>query len=103
MEAEATKTFLGFITDNLGIVGGTGAAGLVLWLLKKIPNDKLYGTVESLFSGIGTTITLGLAKWKVTRSVWNHTIEPWFIDLVDNTVGAAVNGFIKGLRSDNDK
>ena len=34
--------FLGLITDNLGIVGGTGIGGLLLWGLKKIPNDKIY-------------------------------------------------------------
>ena len=45
-------------------------------------------------------MTLGLAKWKVTRGVWNKTIEPWLIDLVDNVAGGAVRGFIKGLRSD---
>ena len=45
-------------------------------------------------------MTLGLGKWKFTKNIWNATIEPYFIDLVDNTVGAAVKGFIKGLRSD---
>lgn len=93
--------FLGLITDNLGIVGGTGIGGLLLWGLKKIPNDKIYGLVNGLFSGLGKTLTLGLSKWKFSKGVWNSTIEPWFIDLIDNTVGAAVKGFISGLRSDN--
>ena len=49
---------------------------------------------------VGSTITLGLGKWSITKKVWASTIEPYFIDLVDNTVGAAVEGFINGLRSD---
>ena len=46
-------------------------------------------------------MTLGLGKWKLTKGIWNKTIEPWFIDLLDNIVASAVNGFIAGLRSDN--
>ena len=93
--------FMGFITSNLGIVGGTGVGGILLFVLKKVPNEKIYGAVSGLFSGLGKTLTLGLSKWKFSKGVWNNTIEPWFIDLIDNTVGAAVKGFISGLRSDN--
>ena len=93
--------FISFITDNLGIVGGTGIGGLVLWGLKKVPNDKIYGLVSGIFNKLGVALTLGLSKWKFSKGVWNSTIEPWFIDLVDNTVGAAVKGFLEGLRSDN--
>ena len=92
---------LALVTNNLGIVGGTGVAGIVLFVLKKVPNEKLYGFVSKTFKGLGTTLTLGLGKWSFSKGVWNNTIEPWFIDLVDNTVGAAVKGFIDGLRSDN--
>ena len=49
---------------------------------------------------LGTALTLGATKWSLTRSVWQKTIEPWFIELVDNVVGGALEGFIKGLRSD---
>ena len=45
-------------------------------------------------------MTLGLSKWSFTKDLWNKTIEPWFIDLVDNIVGGAIRGFIKGLRVD---
>ena len=46
-------------------------------------------------------MTAGLTKWKFTRKIWNKTIEPYFIDLVDNIFGSAIRGLIKGLRSDN--
>ena len=68
--------------------------------LKKFPNDTIYSSVEKCFRGLGVAMTLGLGKFKLTKKYWNNTIEPWAIDLIDNTVGAAVKGFISGLRSD---
>lgn len=89
-----------FLTNNLGLFAGGTSAGIALWLLKKIPNEDLYAWVETGAYWAGSVMTLGLGKWKLTKKIWNSTVEPWFIDLVDNTVGAAVEGFIKGLRSD---
>ena len=91
---------LSFLTSNMGLITGGGTAGLVLWVLKTVPNEHICSVVETAFETIGKAMTLGLAKWKVTRGVWNKTIEPWLIDLVDNVAGGAVRGFIKGLRSD---
>ena len=89
-----------FLTNNLTLLAGGTSAGLALWLLKRIPNEDLYSWVETGAYWAGSFMTLGLGKWKLTKKLWNSTIEPWFIDLVDNTVGAAVKGFIEGLRSD---
>jgi len=91
---------LSFLTNNVGLLAGGGTAGIMLWVLKKVPNDKIYNSVEKLFKGLGVAMTLGLGKFKLTKKYWNSTVEPWVIDLVENTVGAAVNGFVKGLRSD---
>ena len=82
------------------IIGG-GSAAIVLWILKKIPNEDLYSWVETGAYWTGSFMTLGLAKFKFSKKIWNSTIEPYFVDLVENTVGAAINGFIKGLKSDN--
>ena len=89
-----------FLTNNLTLLAGGTSAGLALWLLKKIPNEDFYAWEETGAYWAGSVMTLGLGKWKLTKKIWNSTVEPWFIDLVDNTVGAAVEGFIKGLRSD---
>ena len=89
-----------FLTNNLGLLAGGTSAGIVLWLLKRIPNEDIFNWVETGAYWLGSVITLGLGKWKITKGLWNKTIEPYFIDLVDNTVGAAVKGFIEGLRSD---
>ena len=51
--------------------------------------------------GFGVACTLGLAKYKWTKKVWNKTIEPYCIDFLDNIFGHGINEFIRGLRSDN--
>ena len=89
-----------FFTNNITLLAGGTSAGLVLWLLKKIPNEDLYAWVKTGAYWAGTAMTLGLSKFKWTKSLWNSTVEPYFIDLFDNTVGAAVQGFIDGLKSD---
>jgi len=94
-------SILGFATNNTTMLVGGGTAGIVLWLLKRVPNDYVCEVIETFFYGCGKVMTLGLNKWGPTRRFWNKTIEPWFIDLVDNVVGGALRGFIKGLRVDN--
>ena len=70
----------------------------ILRILAKLPEKQRIAI--TMFYGIGRAMTLGFSKWEFTRKFWNSTIEPWFIDLVDNTVGGAVRGFIRGLRID---
>ena len=91
---------LTFITNNLTLITGMSSAGLVLWVLKKVPNEHICSVVETSFETLGKAMTLGLGKWSITKKVWNSTIEPWFIDLIDNFAGGAVRGFVRGLRSD---
>ena len=83
---------------TLWIAGG--ATGIVLWVLKKVPNESICNLVETVFYAMGKALTLGLSKWSITKKFWNKTIEPWFIDLIDNIVGGALRGFIRGLRVD---
>ena len=94
-------TLLGAVSGNSGMIVGGGASAVVLWVLKKVPNEHICGVIETAFESIGKVMTLGLGKWKVTKGGWNSTIEPWFVDLIDNVFGSMVRGFIKGLRSDN--
>ena len=92
---------LGLLSGNTAIIAGGGTAAMVLFVLKKVPNEHICSVVETAFESIGKVMTLGLGKWSVTKKVWNSTIEPWFVDLIDNVFGSVVRGFIKGLRSDN--
>ena len=95
------ETLLGAVTSNSGLIVGGGASAVVLWVLKKVPNEHICGVIETAFESMGKVMTLGLGKWSMTKKVWNSTIEPWFVDLVDNVFGYMVRGIIKGLRSDN--
>ena len=87
--------------ENLTLWLGGGSTAIALWVLKKIPNDKIKSIVFNTFFKLGVVATLGLSKWKLTSKLWNTTIEPYAVDLIDNTFKSAVDGFIKGLRSDN--
>tara|TARA_R110002020_G_scaffold472472_1_gene700570 strand:- start:2206 stop:2487 length:282 start_codon:yes stop_codon:yes gene_type:complete len=89
-----------FLTNNLGLLVGGGTTGALLFAFKLIPNEDLYSWVKTGFYWLGTTMTLGLARWRFTTKYWNKTIEPWFVDLLTNTMGAAVDGFLSGLKSD---
>lgn len=89
-----------FLTNNIGLLAGGGSSAIALWVLKKIPNDKIYGIVRAACYTAGTVVTLGMSKFSITKKFWKGAIEPYFVDLINNTVGAAVSGFIAGLKSD---
>ena len=36
-----------FLANNMGLLAGGGASAIVLFILKKIPNESIYETVES--------------------------------------------------------
>ena len=80
--------------------GGIGAAVLA-WVLKKIPNKTIKAQFGMMMYGMGVTCTLGMGKWKYTKNFWNKTVEPYFVDLLDNVVAHGLAEFIRGLRSDN--
>ena len=91
---------LDFLVSNATTIGGIGGGGIVLYVLKKIPNESICSVIETTFQSLGRCMTLGLSKWKFSKKIWNSQIEPWFIDIIDNIFGSIIRGFIKGLRSD---
>ena len=92
---------LGVLSSNSGLMVGGGASAIILWALKKIPNEQIVNICKTFWFGVGRTLTLGLGKWQFTKKYWSATVEPYFIDLVDNVVVGSLKGFISGLRSDN--
>jgi len=91
-----------FLTNWEWWAGGISASAVILWVLQKIPNDKIQRVIFKAFYWLGKVITLGLSEWKWTKKFWNTVIEPWFIDLIENSVETMVSGFVSGLRVDND-
>ena len=95
-----------FLAAKLGsqaaAYAGAGVAGIgAAWALKRIPNNVLKAKFGNFMYGAGVACTLGLSKFKWTKSVWNKVIEPWIVDAIDNIVAHGIVKFVEGLRSDN--
>ena len=87
--------------DWLAMTLGASGGGAFLWVLKKIPNDKICAVVEGCFEKLGILMTAGLTKFWATKKLWNKTIEPYVVDAIDNIVSHGIQEFVRGLRSDN--
>uniref|UniRef100_A0A6M3LC35 Uncharacterized protein n=1 Tax=viral metagenome TaxID=1070528 RepID=A0A6M3LC35_9ZZZZ len=99
--AQADAGVLSAVKGAGGAIG-VGVAGLVLaYVMKRIPNEKLYKFFEKQGKRLGSIVTLGLNKWKWSAPVYEKTIEPWVVDAIQNIGEAGIKGFIAGLRSDN--
>ena len=90
------------ITGEAIAYAGGGIAVIVAgWILKRIPNETIKAWVGGYMYKFGIVITLGLSKWKFTKKIWNKTVEPYLIDVIDNIVVCGLHRFIDGMRSDN--
>lgn len=80
---------------------GLGIAAAAVGVAKQIPNHKVRATLTPIFYRAGVLATLGLARSPALGPIWNKTVEPYVVDLLDNVAFAVHEGFIRGLRSDN--
>jgi len=95
-----------WLAAKLGVEAVQYAAGgavavVVAFVLKKIPNATIKAKLGVVMYSAGVACTLGLAKFKWTKKVWNKTIEPYIVDAIDNIVSHGIQEFVRGLRSDN--
>jgi len=95
-----------WLAAKLGVEAVQYAAGgavavVVAYALKKIPNATIKAKLGVVMYSAGVACTLGLAKFKWTKKVWNKTIEPYVVDAIDNIVSHGIQEFVRGLRSDN--
>lgn len=74
---------------------------VLLYIFKKIPNDKIQAVIGRAGRWLGIGMTAGLSRYSVTKMFWNKHIEPWFIDIIENTAKTFIDEFVVGLRSDN--
>ena len=89
-------------TKKVAVYAGMGVAGMATaFVLKKIPNKTIKAKFGSWMYNLGVVCTLGMGKWKGTKKVWNKTIEPYFVDAIDNILVTGISKFVDGLRSDN--
>ena len=95
-------TLTALATKKVAVYAGMGVAGgAVAFALKKVPNDVLKAKFGLLMYRAGMVCSLGMAKWKYTKGIWNKVIEPWVVDAIDNIVVNGISEFVRGLRSDN--
>ena len=90
----------------LAVFLGTGVIGSVLgFILKKFITEELLETIgnviRTFFHGLGVVSTLGLSKIPYLKGLWNLTIEPYVIILLDVVFLNMVHGFTDGLETDN--
>ena len=95
-----------WLAAKLGVEVAQYAAGgavavVVAFALKKIPNATIKAKLGVVMYSAGVACTLGLAKFKWTKKVWNKTIEPYIVDAIENIVCHGIQEFVRGLRSDN--
>ena len=96
------STLTALATKKVVTYASMGVAGCATaYILKKIPNKTIKAKFGSWMYSMGVLCTLGLAKWKWTRTVWNKTVAPYCIDLIDNVIVTGISKFVEGLRSDN--
>ena len=85
---------------------GVGSLGAILsLLLKKLVTKKLLDSIGNIinifFYELGVICTLGLAKVKFLKGLWNNVFEPYVVILLRTTLMNILDGFIRGLESDN--
>jgi len=96
---EIVTAKLGASAANYAI--GGGIAVVVAWILRRIPNDAIKAKFGAVCYAMGVATTLGLAKWRITKKIWNVTVEPYVIDAIDNILVTGISRYVEGLRSDN--
>ena len=97
-----------WLTAKAGISAVQWAGGSVLtvgvaWILKRLPNDVIKAKFGRFMYGVGVSCTLGLAKFRYTKRIWNKVLEPYIIDAIDNIIVTGISRFVEGMRSDNPK
>lgn len=78
--------------------------GLNFILKKYVTSEFLekIGTGISKFAkGLGIAVTLGLSKIPYLKILWNNTIEPYVILVLDIAIKSFLTGFIQGMETDN--
>lgn len=87
------------------LIGVSGLGAVLSLVLKKLITKELLDSIGSFvnkfFCGIGTVCTLGLAKVKFLKGLWNNVFEPYVVILLRTVIMNVLDGFIKGLESDN--
>jgi len=92
---------VGVATNKLFFVPVAIAA--LLALFKAIPNNEVQEFIGAIGKGLGTMINHAVGKKSWVKKIWNFAVEPFVIDLIENTFVTFSTELIKELKSDNPK
>ena len=65
-----------FLLNNVGLMAGVSGAGVVLWILKKVPNAKISLAVEGTCFRLGRVITMFMGSKKSRETLENALSDP---------------------------
>ncbi|MBN4066635.1 hypothetical protein JYU14_00950 [Simkania negevensis] len=93
-------------TSIVPVLAGVGAVAVIgqathHFKLDNWIDENVRPIIEKIGELIGRLVTLNLAKWKLTKGIWNSTVEPFLVIFLRSGVMAMTEGFVKGLLSDN--
>ena len=91
---------IGIVSNKIVFIPVITAA--LLALFKIVPNDKIQAFVGGIARKLAGLINVAVGKKSWFKVIWNATIEPWLIDLIDNTVVTFMKEFTAELKSDNE-
>ena len=66
-----------------------------------VPNRAVKRACKRHMFTVGKAMTLGMTGHPVTSAIWERSVEPLVVDLLENTAYGILHGMIPGLRSDN--
>ena len=115
------ESILAFLSSKvglwlLGIIGVGSVSAILDKLMKKFVTNDLLKKVHDFFAyyialpgdWLGLALNSAGTKLPILGKMWNKTIEPWVIILLDTIVGGVLDGVaellrrvIKALQSDN--
>ena len=83
-----------------------GIVGIILnIILKKFITPlalvKIGADIHDFFEAIGIAITLGLSRLPYLKVLWNNTIEPYVLLLLDVLLKNILSGLVEGMETDN--
>lgn len=92
-----------WLTSGVGLWGSSGVGVLVLaYMMKKYVGKKLWDSIgigiENLFFVLFSIVTIFMNK--LTKGLWNKTIEPAIKILLQIIFESALKGSLRGLDSD---
>jgi hypothetical protein len=100
------EQILSIFSNGWSIAAVVTLFGVILNIIMKkyITSDFLSNVSTKIYDfgeGLGIAITLGLSRIPYLKILWNNTIEPYVIIILDLVTKSFIDGLVMGMESDN--